>query len=112
MHPTKLSFAIVTIAINCIASLAATPAPEPAPPTLVKNIVTDYGANPHMPQSQVTALVQQAVDDVGRAGGGTVIIPSSQLQWWFDKPIFVGYPNVTIAGQGRGTWINSRGILL
>ena len=50
-------------------------------------------------------LLQRAVDDVGAAGGGTVIIPGVQEMWPLDRPIFVGYPNVTIAGEGTSTRI-------
>jgi len=73
---------------------------------VVKNIFLDYGAAPSLPAQQQAELLQKAVDDVGKAGGGTVVIPGDQRGWTIDRPIFVGYPDVTITGEGMGTYLS------
>jgi hypothetical protein len=71
------------------------------PQPLVRNLVTDYGAGAQT--SEISDLVQKAVDEVGAAGGGTVVIPGRAAPWYFARPVLVGHPNVTIAGDGSGT---------
>lgn len=90
---------LLLLSLNALL-LCAIEIPQPA---LVKNIVVDYQADPTMPAAKIAAILQQAVDDVGAAGGGTVIIPADMRQWNIDRPIFVGWPNVTISGEGMGT---------
>jgi len=80
---------------------ANAPAASPKPP-LVRNLLTDYHVSAGGP-GNIADAIQKAVDEVGAAGGGTVIIPGDDRWYMLDHPVFVGYPNVTITGEGTTT---------
>lgn len=71
------------------------------------NLVTDFGGA--VTSSDIAEPLQKAVDEVGAAGGGTIVIPANQVEWHLSAPIFVGYPNVTIEGEGAGTRLSGDG---
>ena len=69
-------------------------------PALDRDLVADYGADP---AADASAVIQRAVEEVGTAGGGVVHIPGMTRQWSIGRPVFVEYPNVTLAGDGSST---------
>ncbi len=73
-----------------------------------RNLQADYGADPA--NGDVTAMLQRALDDVAaNPDGGTVVIPAHAQAWQVSRPLFVGSPKVTIAGEGMGTTIRMNG---
>lgn len=68
---------------------------------LVRNLIADYG--PVQKDRDIAGILQKAINDVGAAGGGTIVIPARADPWMLLRPVFVGYPNVTLAGEGAGT---------
>ncbi len=78
-----------------------------AAPSIVRNLVTDYGAG----EGDASPILQKALDEVGAAGGGTVVLPARAGEWLLQEPIYISDPNVTVAGEGSGTRVNGPGIL-
>jgi hypothetical protein len=95
-----------------IGLILAAPAKAIDAAPLVRNIVTDYPVDDAERHDEISAVLQRAVDEVGARGGGTVLIPARVGQWRLNRPVFVGYPNVTIAGEGAGTRITGSGIMI
>lgn len=93
------------------ALLPASAADAPAKPGLARNVVADYAADNAFESGDLMTVLQKAVDEVGAAGGGTVVIPGRAGGGHLARPVFVGYPNVTVAGDGAATRINGGGTL-
>jgi hypothetical protein len=73
--------------------------------TLIRNVVTDYAAD-NTGVADVTTKIQQALDDVGVAGGGIVYLPAGtykiQPQGSNTYALRVKYSNVVLRGAGTG----------
>jgi len=78
-------------------------------PALDRDLVADYGADP---AADASAVIQRAVEEVGTAGGGVVHIPGVARPWSIGRPVFVEYPNVTLAGDGSSTALRGGGTML
>ena len=58
-----------------------------------------YGAKPDG-SADTAALLNRAIADVGRRGGGTVLVPAGTYR--IDDIVQIGYDNVVLRGEGPG----------
>ncbi len=56
-------------------------------------------------QTRTGIAIQEAIDYVGKSGGGAVLIPPGT--WYVYSYIVVKYPNLTIAGAGNSSVLKS-----
>ena len=72
-----------------------------APPATARNAVNvqNLGAVPDG-QTDCAPAIQKALDTVGKAGGGRVLIPAADKPYLVCKTIRIAYPNVELVGKG------------
>ncbi|HKN56850.1 MAG TPA: glycosyl hydrolase family 28-related protein [Amycolatopsis sp.] len=72
---------------------------DPLPRRPVRVNILRYGAKPDG-SADTAALLNRAIADVGRRGGGTVLVPAGTYR--IDDIVQIGYDNVVLRGEGPG----------